>query len=227
MSDIHSPFNDPQAVRSYADRTAHLVPGFTDMQRMAMLLLAEHASEDAQVLVVGAGGGLELKLFAQAHPGWRFVGVDPSREMLQLARTTLGVLAERVHFHEALVESASAGPFDVAACLLTLHFLPAAERLHTLREIHRRLRPGAPLVVAHHSVPDVPEARARWLARYAAFAVSSGLATDKATGMAAALQQKLPMLSPEQDVALLQQAGFCGVQLFYAAFTFRGWVAYA
>ncbi len=132
MSDIHSPFNDPQAVRSYADRTAHLVPGFTDMQRMAMLLLAEHASEDAQVLVVGAGGGLELKLFAQAHPGWRFVGVDPSREMLQLARTTLGVLAERVHFHEALVESASAGPFDVAACLLTLHFLPDAERLATL-----------------------------------------------------------------------------------------------
>jgi hypothetical protein len=30
---------------------------------------------------------------------------------------------------------------------------------------------------------------------------------------------------PEQDAALLREAGFDDVELFYAGFTFKGWVA--
>ena len=71
-------FADASAIASYADRTRRLVPGWADLQTMATLLLAERAPADARVLVVGAGGGVELKAFAQAHPGWRFAGGDPS-----------------------------------------------------------------------------------------------------------------------------------------------------
>lgn len=39
------------------------------MLSMAAILLAERAPENAQVLVLGAGGGLELKAFAEAHQG--------------------------------------------------------------------------------------------------------------------------------------------------------------
>jgi tRNA (cmo5U34)-methyltransferase len=35
------------------------------------------------------------------------------------------------------------------------------------------------------------------------------------------------MLSPEEDEAVLRAAGFTGVEPFYAAFTWRGWVGYA
>ena len=34
-------------------------------------------------------------------------------------------------------------------------------------------------------------------------------------------------LSPEDDEAMLDETGFDGVSLFYAAYTFRGWVPYA
>lgn len=59
------------------------------LYRMVMLLLAERAPATARVLVVGAGGGLELKAFAEAQPDWRFEGFDPSAEMLGLANNTL------------------------------------------------------------------------------------------------------------------------------------------
>ncbi|HDS1573602.1 TPA: methyltransferase, partial [Stenotrophomonas maltophilia] len=112
-------------------------------------------------------------------------------------------------------------------CLLTLHFLDAAQRLHTLRELHRRLQPGAPLVVAHHSVPQEPAGKLRWLQRYAAFAEASGVAHADAQRAIEAIAERLPLLAPEQEVALLQEAGFDGVELFYAGFSFKGWVAYA
>jgi tRNA (cmo5U34)-methyltransferase len=133
MTTPHDPFNDPQAVASYAQGPARNVPGWADMMRMADLLLSEHAPDDARVLVVGAGGGLEIRRFAQAHAGWRFAGVDPAAEMLRLARDTLGPLAERVDWHEGYVEGCAPGPFDAATCLLTLHFVPLEQRLPTPR----------------------------------------------------------------------------------------------
>lgn len=219
-------FNDPSAVGGYAERPKRQVPGFADLQRMAMLLLAEHAPDTADILVLGAGGGLEMKVFAEAQRDWRLVGVDPSAEMLDLARSTLGPLQPRAELIEGYIDAAPPGPFDGAACLLTLHFLPRDERLWTLREVRGRLKPGAPFVVAHHSYP-AGEAGHRWLSRFAAFAALNGIAADVAAAMPASLAEHLPALSPEEDEALLREAGFSDVAMFYAAFTFRGWVGKA
>lgn len=202
------------------------VPGLLDMQRMARLLLEERVPADGTVLVLGAGGGMELRAFTEAQPGWHFRAVDPSAPMLDMARQRLGPLASRVAFTEGYIDDAPEELFDGAACLLTLHFLPAGQRLHTLKAMRRRLKPGAPLVVAHHSYPQDDAQKGRWLQRFAAFSASSGIALDVAHTVDS-MARLLPALSPEQDVALLHEAGFGTVELFYAAFSFRGWVAYA
>lgn len=219
-------FDDPATVARYVENPPRVVPGFRDLQRMTRVLLAEKAPADGRILVVGAGGGLELRAFAEAQPSWRFVGVDPSAEMLKLAGQTLGPLAERVDLHEGYIASAPTGPFDGASCLLTMHFVPVAERVSTLTEIRRRLKLGAPFVVAHHSVPE-GEARDLWFDRFGAFAADNGVAFDPASGGARILGERLPILSPEAEIDVLQAAGFTDPQLFYAAFTFRGWVASA
>ncbi len=226
-TDPQAAFADVGAIASYADRTRRLVPGWADLQTMATLLVAERAPANARVLVVGAGGGVELKAMAEAHPGWRFVGVDPSGPMLQMARATLGPLASHVDFHEGYVQTAAAGPFDAATCLLTMHFVPLAERLSTLQAIHGRLKPGAPFVMAHMSFPQAADERAIWLARYAAFAVASGVDPDAAGRAATTIGASLPLLGPDDEQALLAEAGFNGTRLFYAGLAFRGWVALA
>ncbi|MEV4421039.1 class I SAM-dependent methyltransferase [Patulibacter sp. NPDC049589] len=221
-------FSDPAAVARYAEGPPRLVPGFDALHRMTDLLLAERAPADARVLVLGAGGGLELRHLAAAHPGWRFDGVDPSAEMLRLAKTTMGEHVRQAALHEGLIDNAPEGPFDAATCLLTLHFLPRDERLRTLEELRRRLRPGAPLVVAHHSFPQsTAEEKDVWLRRFAAFAVSSGVDPAMADGARVGIGARLPALDPQEDEAVLREAGFREVALFYAAFSFRGWVARA
>jgi len=219
-------FSDPHAIGGYAEGAMQKVPGLLDMQRMARLLLEERVPADGTVLVLGAGGGMELRCFAEAQPGWHFRGIDPSMPMLDMARQRLGPLASRVVFTEGYIDDAPEEVCDGAACLLTLHFLPAEQRLHTLKTMRRRLKPGAPLVVAHHSYPQDDAQKGRWLQRFAAFSASSGIALDVAHTVDS-MARLLPALSPEQDVALLHEAGFGTVELFYAAFSFRGWVAYA
>ena len=221
------PFHDPQAVAAYAQGPARNVPGWADMLRMVDLLLAERVPDDGSVLVVGAGGGLELRRFADAHPKWRLVGIDPSSEMLKLAKATLGPLASRAELHEGYVDAAPAGPFDGATCLLTLHFVAIEERRRMLKEIRRRLRPEAPLVVAHLSFSQAAGERDAWLQRYAAFIASSGVEPAKARAAAQAVGARVPILAPGQDETVLRGAGFSNPQLFYAGLAFRGWVGYA
>lgn len=225
MSGQAAPFNDPRAVASYANDTLRKVPGLADLHRMAMLLLGEQAGAAAHMLVVGAGGGMETRSWAEAQPAWRFTGVDPSPAMLSLARQTLEPFADRVDLLEGTVDLAPDGPFDGASCLLTLHHVDKDQRGQTLREIRRRLKPGGRLVLAHHTaaMPDTQ----RWLARSVAFGDRAGPDWTRAAESARVMTQRLSLLTQEEEEALLREAGFEDVALFYAALSFRGWVASA
>lgn len=209
---------------SYAEGPPRQVPGFAALHRMTSMLLAERVPAEGHVLVVGAGGGLELAALAGDHPGWRFDGVDPSADMLRLAAEITAPHAARIQLHQGYVASAPEGPFDGATCLLVLHFVPREQRLATLTEIRRRLAPGAPLVVAHVSFSQAEPERSQWIARHVAFGD-----TDPANAESArqAIGTRLSILSPADEEAMLAEAGFTGISLFYAGLSFRGWVAYA
>ena len=222
-----STFTDPKAISSYAENAIRRVPGLGDVHRMSDLLLAESTPPNGRVLVVGAGGGMELKFFAQSHPGWQFDGVDPSAEMLALANTALGPLASRVQLHQGYIEAAPSGPFDAACSLLTLHFTPEAERHRTLCEVHARMKPGGVFVATHYSVSQNQAERELWLSRCAAFAISSGVDPEQARTAAVAIGKQLPLLAPERDEDLMRRAGFSGISVFYVGLAFRGWVAHA
>ena len=227
MTDIQAMFSDPQAVARYTEGPPRFVPGYNAMLSMAAILLAERAREDARILVLGAGGGLELKTFAQAQPRWSFDGVDPSAAMLALAGQTLGPLASRARLHRGYIDDAPEGPFDGASCLLTLHFVDVEERRRIASEVRRRLKPRAAFVVAHLSAPEGNEERPLWLSRYSAFLAASGVEPEQAAAARNAVTNHLEILTPAQDEAILREAGFSEPTLFYTGFTFRGWVAYA
>lgn len=211
-------FDNHGMADDYAARTARVVPGLADLHRMVAVLLAEGAGPQARILVLGAGGGLELRALATMQPEWTFYGVDPSAQMLDQARVVAADAMDRIALQQGYIDDAEDGPFDGAVCLLTLHFIPKAERLETLRQMHCRLRKGARIVTAQHSFADAEAAL--WLSRYAAF--TGGTAEG-----AMAIRDKLPILSPAQDKALLEQAGFKAVQQFYSAFTFKGFTGTA
>jgi tRNA (cmo5U34)-methyltransferase len=140
-----------------------------------------------------------------------------------------------VALHHGYVQSAPAGPFDGATCLLTFHFVPREERAAMVAEIRRRLKPGAPLVVAHLSVAEGEGVggeggageRDLWLSRYAAFQVASGVPPEHAARARDKVAAELAVLTPEEDEAILREAGFSELRMFYMGFAFRGWLSRA
>lgn len=222
-----STFSGAHASSAYLQGPPRQVPGFESLHRMVSMLLAERVPANGRVLVLGAGGGLELKALGDAHPGWTFDGVDPSADMLALAGQTAAAHMGRIGLHHGTIAAAPPGLFDGAVCLLTFHFIPLADRLATLQALHARLRPGAPLVLAHISFDQSEPARSAWIARHVAYGAPDVTDLAQLASMHQAIGTRLTILSPEAETAMLAEAGFSGISLFYAALSFKGWVAYA
>lgn len=223
-------FVEPERVRQYLEfGPPAFAPGHGGLLQMIGVLLAEVVPDDARLLVVGAGGGLESKYLASVEPRWRFVGVDPAAAMLDLARSVAGPVAgDRLTLVEGTVADAPPGPFDAATCILVLGLIADdGGKLSLLEEARRRLKPGAPFVLVDQCIDlSAPDA-ARRLDRYGAYALRSSVPAETVANAKAALDASSGMVPDRRNRELLDQAGFRDPELFYMGMAWRGWVAYA
>ncbi|MFI5831953.1 class I SAM-dependent methyltransferase [Streptomyces sp. NPDC051578] len=97
------------------------------------------------VLDAGCGPGLYLSELAARRA--RVVGIDQSTDMVRLASARLGPHAEvRQHDLTQPLTWADDASFDIVLLVLVLHYLP--DRIRTLRELARVLRPGGQLIIS-------------------------------------------------------------------------------
>ena len=230
MSAFAKNFTDPEKVARYATMgPPAFMPGHGGVLQTAGVLLAETMPDEGQVLVVGAGGGLDTRALAKAGPTWRFVGVDPAPAMLDLARVIVDPeVNERLELIEGVAADAPPGPFDAATLILVLGMIPDdGSKLSILEEIHRRLKPGAPFILVDRCGDRTGPAFERDVDRYIAYALASGVDAATLAGARASQKANAGLVPPERNEALLGEAGFSGVEVFYVGMAWRGWVAYA
>jgi tRNA (cmo5U34)-methyltransferase len=129
--------HNPAATENYERGPRWFVPGYDASHAMAAVLLHDRIGEQGHILVVGAGGGVELSVFARECPGWKFTAVDPSAEMLRQARAKLDSVGagDRVTWVQGEVEKSLKGPYDAATSFLALNFVDVDRRLAILRDI--------------------------------------------------------------------------------------------
>ena len=109
-----------------------------------------------RVLDVGCGSG-RLTMAAQEWAGadGQAVGIDPSPEMVQVARKNAARAGLKVKFEVGVVESLPFpdGSFDVVLNRLMLHHLPDDLKQRGLAEMRRVLKPGGVCLVVDFEPP--------------------------------------------------------------------------
>lgn len=118
---------------------------------------------DAQPLVggmtvidVGCGTGVFLEIAKQKYPGVRFIGIDPDKDALAIAKKRF----ERAHLDIELIHSfAESLPLENASvdiCFSTLafHHMPDEIKERAIKEIYRVLKPGGAIIIADFGPSD-------------------------------------------------------------------------
>ena len=133
-------------------RVVHYTCGHKPLmkQREKVVPLAE-----GKVLEIGIGSGLNLPFYSaeQVQHVW---GLDPSPEMLALARKNLDTVEFAVEFIEASAEEIPLDDEIVDTVLVTYTLCTVPQTLLALGEIHRVLRRQGKLIFCEHGeAPDV------------------------------------------------------------------------
>ncbi|HEU0264786.1 MAG TPA: class I SAM-dependent methyltransferase [Geobacterales bacterium] len=220
----------PVQVSEYDTSIRLFCAAYEEIFKLSHCCLSARLSDSAKVLVVGAGSGMEISAFAPLSPGWSFCGVDPSADMLALARKKIAekqltndVQLIKGYLHDLKDEQT----FDAATCILVMHFLPDdGAKLALLKNIYQRLKPGALLVlvdgVGEPGSPAFEEITSAWK-RYP---IMNGVPAEMVEKAFAEVIMQMVRFVPEPRILeLLQQAGFTGVSRFYTGFLYGGWTA--
>jgi tRNA (cmo5U34)-methyltransferase len=222
--------SNPELVANYERGPRWFIPGYDAVHVMAAALLRNRIGQNGRVLVLGAGGGFEISAMAK-HGAWRFTGVDPSEQMLGLARRILardGVGPGRFDLINGYIPDAPRDGFDAATCFLTMHFVKDdGSKAEAFKHIHNCLKPGAPFLYVDGCADMSGPAFDRQLADYAEFARLQGAPEDLIATALEMNRTKLNFVSAERNLTLMKSAGFEDPTLFSAGTIFRGWIARA
>ncbi len=225
-------FDDDNGIpaEEYENLARKFIPGYDGLYSLAEVLLAEGLPKQAEILVVAAGGGKEILTFGKAFPDANFTGVDPSEKMLGVARELIkkANLQSRVALVRGVISDLDETQFDAATAILVMHFLPDdGEKLDFLRDIHRRLKPGAKLVLADGCFDKNSEEFDWLLNGYKNHAKLKGAPPEILDEAVKTITESVNSISEERELELLCEAGagFGEIRSFYQGLWFRGWLA--
>jgi tRNA (cmo5U34)-methyltransferase len=209
----------PVPVGEYAQMVRRVNVGYDLLFTLTQCFLRALDQPQLELLVVGVGGGAEIERFLPDNAGWRLTGVDPSQEMLTLAQAKVEEVGvgERVALLRGTVEDLAAeARFDAATCLFVLHFLPDEAKRETLRGIARRLRPGAPVLVASGGRVGVGDLGADFRGAWQSYGELMGMPAERmATIIEGIVAQQADAMPAEGYERLLREAGFGRVASFF------------
>lgn len=224
-------------IDDYVLRARQSIPGRDALFAIARCYLENKLSENklpenklsnnAKILVVGAGGGEEIISLGKHNPNWAFVGVDVSEKMLELANSRIQQedLKNQVQLHKMEVLNLEDKNFDAATCFLTLHFIPDdGSKLATLQAIQKRLKPNSPLmlvdVVGERETVEFNDNFMAWKTH----AQNNGISSEFLEQMTKTVME-LPFVSEDREIEILAQAGFEQIRKVYQGIWFNGWLA--
>lgn len=220
--------NPPVISTEYDDRARKAIPGYEAIHAMALAFLKLHLPETANLLIVGAGTGMELVKFG-SHSQWQLLGVDPSHNMLAIAqqKITQNNLSNRIKLFQGYTHNLPATPlYDAATCILVMHFLPDdGSKLALLQSISHRLKSSAPFILVDiFGEKGSPEFE-KITAIIKLFWEHMGMSSAQITEGFEKINQGVYPIPESRAIELLQQASFGNIIRFYTGLWGGGWIA--
>jgi len=218
-------FDGEMAVR-YDAFVPRLVPDYDRLHEHVVAKLGLALQDGAHILVVGAGTCTEVLALADFDDTWRFTAVEPSAPMVDVAKQRVADagLSDRVTFHTGTLDTLDGGgPFDAATAILMMQFVAADDKADLFKDVSARLKPGAPLLMAHPIGDPATDEHA--LAMQAWRDHIAETLPDRAEDVFATVKDTLHFVSEGAQADALAEAGFGPPQRFHNRMVFGAWVA--
>lgn len=216
----------------FDDMLGRSVPFYDEIQRMVGELVADFAAEDTTIYDLGCSTGTTLSAIAGALPPElrvRFVGVDSSPEMLDVAREKLAEGGGLKHPLELRCADLDQGvqilDASVVLMVLTLQFIRPLYREHVIRGICEGLVDNGCLILVEKVLGENSTFNRLFIKHYYEMKRRNGYSELEIAQKREALENVLIPYRLEENKELLRKQGFPHVDVFFKWYNFCGLLA--
>lgn len=218
-----------QVADVFDDMVNRSVPHYLDMQRMVCELAQDFARPGSNLYDIGCSTATTLlTLDPLVDPGVRFIGLDNAPDMLEKARAKIAEAGTRRQIDLEIADLNR--QFDVVnasvvTLLLTLQFTRPLYRERVIRTIHAgMLDQGCLLLIEKLTCEDTIFNRL-FIEHYYDFKRLNGYSETEIFRKREALENVLIPYRLDENIQLLNNAGFRHVEVFFRWYNFCGIVA--
>jgi tRNA (cmo5U34)-methyltransferase len=215
----------------FDDMLDRSVPLYGEIQRMTGELVSEFVEDGTSVYDLGCSTAttiLHVARFIPSHLTAKFVGVDSSPEMLDIAREKL-----REHGFPYPCELKCADLNDgvnvvdasVVLLLLTLQFVRPLNRERLLRSIQQGMEKGGCVVLVEKVLGDDSTLNRLFIERYYDMKRRNGYSDLEIAQKREALENVLVPYRLDENIRLLKEVGFSAADVFFKWYNFTGIIA--
>lgn len=211
----------PKAL-DYNDTIRRRILGYEAIFQLMADLVQVNNENPKNFLIVGAGGGQELSTFIPSFPNAQYVAVDPSDNMLHLAKLRLAeeqLNATIDYSAEELQHVVFPQKFDVATCHLVLHFLQTIEQKKSLIEaITQNVAPGGLAFFSSINAELDTINTEKMMEAWGIAMLRNGVTEKQWLAFKQSFGDTLIPIRTEELTQLFEQAGFTNVQPYFKSY---------
>ena len=208
--------------RSFDEHIRRSIPGYADLHDWVVQDARTRLSPGALIYDLGSATGTLSQRLARELPLASVVGIDCERPMIRCASRGA---PDNLSFQCQDLCRFEFMSCHWASCCFTLQFLPIAQRAPVLGRLYDAMQPGGAIVLAEKVKRRDPEAEAACQAALRDFKKRQGFSDDEVVAKASSIEGVLVPLFDDENVALLQNAGFCKPRLVFRNTSFDAWIA--
>ena len=228
-SDSVEAYDLRERVRVYDADMEIMHPLRWKMIEVALELLPFHQTRSLRALDLGVGTGVFSKQFLEKYANSKVVAIDGATSMLELAKSRLGELSQRVEwilsdFRTMSTTVIKPDIFDVVISSYALHHLNAQEKLAVLKSVVRAIKPGGWFLNADLVMAEAPNVERRIQEIRVKAITDRTPAQDKRFYSTDATRQFLDALEAteqdqpqtlNQDMRILRESGITNAEVFW------------
>jgi tRNA (cmo5U34)-methyltransferase len=222
-------YDIPERVSMYDADMEIMHPLRWKMIEIALEILPFHQTQSLRALDLGVGTGIFSKRFLEKYPNARVVAIDGATSMLELAKSRLGDLTQRVEwilsdFQAMATKVTRPNIFDVVISSYALHHLNVQEKLAVMKSVVQAIKPGGWFLNADIVEAEAPEVERRIQEIRVEGVTNRAPAQDKRFRSTITTRQFLDDLEAkeqdqpqtlEKDLQILRKSGIKNVEVFW------------
>jgi methyltransferase, putative len=221
-------FND-RVAGVFDDMVSRSVPFYGEMQRMVAELAGKYAQPDTNVYDLGCSTGTTLLMLDKTIPDTaHFFGIDESTEMINRCREKLEGfnLRRPVALSVAdLTQDVPVSRASVVAMVLVLQFIRPINRLEIVSRIQKGMLKGGVFLLVEKVLTEEKSFNRDFIDFYYCFKRRNKYSELEISQKREALENILIPYRTSENIAMLRNAGFGVVEVFFRWYNFTGLIA--